>query len=248
MLPPLFARQPVDPIEERRIRRLANARQAPAGWPQRARIVTSSWDGAQVGQIAEALGCHPRTVYAGCTASTTAASTASVTCPARVGPDGLGSWSVASSSRWRGATHRDGWCASPTAPWWWPMRTSQHTGRWLPSPTPPWPRGSRSAAARSAGSCWPRRCAGGRCAPGAAAAMRTSPQPGGDHRPFHHPAARGNGPLRRRVGPGHPRSFPPPPGWSTDGHRSKAPLDYGRGQDKTWGYGACDPATGRRSP
>ena len=63
MLPPLFARPPADPTEERRIRRLAGARHAPASWLQRARIVTLSWDGAQVGQIAAQLGCHPRTVY-----------------------------------------------------------------------------------------------------------------------------------------------------------------------------------------
>jgi len=35
-----------------------------------------------------------------------------------------------------------------------------------------------------------------------------------------------------------PRTFPPPPGWSADGRRIKAPLDYGRGPDKTWVYGA----------
>jgi transposase len=63
MLPPLFARPPADPTEERRIRRLASARHAPASWLQRARIVTLSWDGAQVGQIAAQLGCHQRTVY-----------------------------------------------------------------------------------------------------------------------------------------------------------------------------------------
>jgi transposase len=63
MLPPLFARPPVDLHEERRIRRLAAARHAPASWLERARIITLSWDGAQVGQIAAQLGCHPRTVY-----------------------------------------------------------------------------------------------------------------------------------------------------------------------------------------
>jgi transposase len=63
MLPPLFARPPADASEERRLRRLANARHAPASWLERARIVTLSWDGAQVGQIAAQLGCHPRTVY-----------------------------------------------------------------------------------------------------------------------------------------------------------------------------------------
>src|SRR6266540_3441928 len=63
MLPPLFARPPADPAEERRIRRLAAARHAPASWLERARIITLSWDGAQVAQIATQLGCHPRTVY-----------------------------------------------------------------------------------------------------------------------------------------------------------------------------------------
>lgn len=63
MLPPLFARPPTDTTEERRIRRLAGARHAPASWLQRARIITLSWDGVQVGQIAAQLGCHPRTVY-----------------------------------------------------------------------------------------------------------------------------------------------------------------------------------------
>jgi hypothetical protein len=40
------------------------------------------------------------------------------------------------------------------------------------------------------------------------------------------------------LGPVIPRSFPPAPGWTTDGHRVKAPLDYGRGPEKTWVDGA----------
>ena len=35
-----------------------------------------------------------------------------------------------------------------------------------------------------------------------------------------------------------PRTFPPAPGWSPDGHRIKAPLNYDRGLEKTWVYGA----------
>lgn len=35
-----------------------------------------------------------------------------------------------------------------------------------------------------------------------------------------------------------PRFFPPAPGWSPDGHRIKAPLEYGRGPDKVWVFGA----------
>ncbi len=39
------------------------------------------------------------------------------------------------------------------------------------------------------------------------------------------------------LGPVIPRSFPPAPGWSPDGHRIKAPLEYSRGMEKTWVYG-----------
>ena len=35
-----------------------------------------------------------------------------------------------------------------------------------------------------------------------------------------------------------PRTFPPAPGWSPDGHRIKAPLEYGRGEERVWVYGA----------
>jgi transposase len=35
-----------------------------------------------------------------------------------------------------------------------------------------------------------------------------------------------------------PRTVPPAPGWSPDGHRIKAPLEYSRGSDKAWVFGA----------
>ncbi len=35
-----------------------------------------------------------------------------------------------------------------------------------------------------------------------------------------------------------PRTFPPTPGWSPGGHRIKASLEYGRGRDKAWVFGA----------
>ncbi|MER7578148.1 hypothetical protein [Streptomyces sp. NPDC126514] len=35
-----------------------------------------------------------------------------------------------------------------------------------------------------------------------------------------------------------PRTLPPAPGWSPDGHRIKSEVDYGRGPEKTWVYGA----------
>ena len=61
--PPLYARPPTDPAEDRTLRKLANARHAPASLIQRARIITASWDGASVPELAERLGCHPKTVY-----------------------------------------------------------------------------------------------------------------------------------------------------------------------------------------
>jgi hypothetical protein len=39
------------------------------------------------------------------------------------------------------------------------------------------------------------------------------------------------------LGPVPPRTFAPAPGWSPDGHRIKAPLEYSRGPEKTWVYG-----------
>jgi hypothetical protein len=46
------------------------------------------------------------------------------------------------------------------------------------------------------------------------------------------------------LGPVLPRSFPPAPGWSVDGHRIKSELDYFRGPEKTWVYGALRVADG----
>src|SRR3954466_13733452 len=58
----LFARPPVDPVEERKIRKLAGARHAPADWIRRAQIIALSWNGLRVPAIAAALGCSPKTV------------------------------------------------------------------------------------------------------------------------------------------------------------------------------------------
>ena len=50
--PPLAARPPTDAAEGRTLRKLANARHAPASLIQRARIITASWDGASVPELA----------------------------------------------------------------------------------------------------------------------------------------------------------------------------------------------------
>lgn len=62
MFEPLHARPARDPDEERKIRKLAGARHAPADWIMRARMITLSWAGKRVTAIAAELGCHPKTV------------------------------------------------------------------------------------------------------------------------------------------------------------------------------------------
>jgi transposase len=58
----LFARAPKDTAEERKIRKLAGARHAPADWIRRARIISLSWERLRVPQIARELGCAEKTV------------------------------------------------------------------------------------------------------------------------------------------------------------------------------------------
>ncbi len=41
----LHARAPRDTAEERKVRKLANSRHAPADWIMRARMIVRSWDG-----------------------------------------------------------------------------------------------------------------------------------------------------------------------------------------------------------
>lgn len=47
------------------------------------------------------------------------------------------------------------------------------------------------------------------------------------------------------LGPVVPRTFDPAPAWSPDGHRIKARLEYSRGPEKTWVYGALRVADGQ---
>ena len=58
----LRARPAQDDGEDRKIRRLAAARHAPADWSERARIVALSWDGRRVAEIAAQIGCHENKV------------------------------------------------------------------------------------------------------------------------------------------------------------------------------------------
>ena len=54
---------------------------------------------------------------------------------------------------------------------------------------------------------------------------------------YTHPPADTTVIAADELGPVTPRTFDPPPSWSPDGHRVKAPLTYSRGPEKTWIYG-----------
>ena len=108
----------------------------------------------------------------------------------------------------------------------------------------PWPRplkrrASRSNAARSDASICAKACAGVTPIVGVPVMIRTLSQKDRGRLPLHR-AARGVDDESRtdELGPVVPRTFPPVPGWSATGHRIKAPLDYSRGPEKTWVYGA----------
>jgi transposase len=58
----LHARPPADAEEERKIRKLAGSRHAPADWAMRAKMIAASWDGDRTSTIAARLGCHMQTV------------------------------------------------------------------------------------------------------------------------------------------------------------------------------------------
>ena len=197
MLPPLFARPPADPSEERRIRRLAHARHAPASWLQRARIITMSWDGIQVGQIAAQLGCHPRTVYRWLHRFN------------QGGIDGLGDLPRSGRPRRLGELERGRIIAlAATDP---PGRLVRQADGTLVAAdeqqSAHWTLDALAAAAQAegiqAGRSQVRRIL---LAEGvrwrtvrswSTAATPASPQKGGDHRPLHHPAGGDDRDLRR---------------------------------------------------
>ncbi len=107
---------------------------------------------------------------------------------------------------------------------------------WLRRPKKP---ALPSNALRSGASICAKACAGVTRIVGAKAPIQISSQKNHGRLPLHR-AARGVDDESRtdELGPVVPRTFPPAPGWSATGHRIKAPLDYSRGPEKTWVYGA----------
>jgi DDE superfamily endonuclease len=106
---------------------------------------------------------------------------------------------------------------------------TRHPDRAQPGAPPPAHRGRALAADPLLG---PDQRHGGHGGPGlrpqrtAVVACSTDPPDGSTPLCLH------------ELGPVIPRTFSPAPGWSRTGHRIKALLDYGRGLEKVWVYGA----------
>jgi transposase len=174
--PPLYARPPATPAEERRLCKLAASRHAPASWIQRARIITASWDGATVTQVAQSVGCHPKTVYKwlhrfNAQGLEGLADLPRPGAPRRLTEHERGRIIQLARTEPPGRLIQGGeGLLAPAQP------RRRRTGPWTRSPRPPRPRASGSAAARSAASCWPRAPAGGAPGRGRKAATRSSSQ------------------------------------------------------------------------
>jgi hypothetical protein len=201
-------------------------------------MITRSWDGARTTQIAAELGCHPQTVRERLARFAAEGVDGLADRPGGGRPPRLTeherSQIVAlARSTPPGRLHRkaDGTLAAAQ---------EREPAHWtLDALTPP-PTGwaSRSSAARCAGSSCASGCAGAHPAPGPAAPTPTSPKRTRVVALDTHPPEGATVVCADELGPVVPRTFPPAPGWSTDGHRSKASLEYGRGEQRVWVYGA----------
>ena len=246
--PPLSARPPTDLAEERTLRRLASARHAPASLIQRARIVTASWDGANVAELAQRLGCHPKTVSKWLHRFNAH------------GLDGLGDLPRPGAPR-RLTEHERGRIIALAgseppgrlqqggegllAP---PSRRRRRAGPWTPWPSALRPRASGWAAARSARSCCARAPAGGVPGRGRPAPTPTSLPKGPRHRLLHRPARAGDRGLRRRARPGDPRSFPPAPGWTPTATGSRPRWTTAAARRRPGSTARCARSTATPSP
>jgi transposase len=240
----LFARAPLDEKEDHQIRKLAGSRHAPGDWILRARMIAGSWEGKRTTVIAQELGCHPQTVRE------------RITRFHAEGIDGLGDRPGAGRKP-RLTEHERGRIIALARSI--PPGRAERMGDELrarePEKEAQWSLDAltRAAHERHPGGAEPDPAYSreGRHSVAASAEL------GREHRP-------GLCPKRARIvalyteppegatilcldelGPVSPRTFPPAPSWSGNGHRNKAPLDYGRGPDKVWVYGASWPSDGQ---
>jgi transposase len=239
----ITAREPQDAHEERRVRRLARSRLGPRDCVLRAKMVALSWDGQRVPDIAVALECHPKTVRArlahfdangiaglrdqprpGRARRSTAAERSRLIRLVATDPPGR--------LVRHGAAGLDAADEALPACWTRDTLTEAAVRAGIAVARSHRPEGTRAHFARRAGALAGAARLGDQCRSGvrptrtAVVTAYTSP-PGG-----------ATTICVDELGPVIPRTFPPASGWSPTGHRLPAPLEYSRGVEKVWVYGA----------
>ncbi len=245
----LAARPPLDAAAAHHVRKLAHSGHAPADWIIHAKMIVSSWDGQRTAHISADMGCHPQTVRDRLHAFN------------ERGLDGLGMPPGSGRPPRLTPLERRTILALVKRP---PpgKPTYALTGELAapnPAGEPEWTRDTLTAAAqqrglqvarshvrrlfRRAGVRWrrTRRWATSTdpaCAPRVPTrtrlvALSTAPPEGATVV------------CVDELGPVTPRNFPPAPGWSPDGHRSKVPLEYDRGREQVGVSGALCVRTGQ---
>ena len=210
----------------------------PADWIFRARIISLSWQGLRTAKIAEELGCHPKTVRkrlhrfnaegidglgdrpgAGRKPRLTEYERSRIIALAQMSRRAVWYAAVVESSKpsmRRGQAH---WTLDALA------AAAQQ-------------RGIEVSRTRSGASCCEKGSVGAILVRGPRARTPSLSQKSQDRRALHRPARGSTVICLDELGPVSPRAFPPAPGWSLDGHRIKAPLEYSRGPEKVWVFGA----------
>src|SRR4051794_4041904 len=243
----LFARPPADAVEERKVRKLAGARHAPADWIRRAQIIALSWEGLRVPAIAAALGCSQKAVRYRLARF------------AADGLDGLGDRPGAGRKPRISQDQRSQLIALVASPPPGRLVRDGAGGLVAADAAGPavWTLDALTAAARAGGIDIARSqvrrillAEGVRWRRPRSWAASADPEFGPNNagrEALHPPAAAATVIATDELGPVTLRTLEdPPPGWTPDGQRVKAPLTYSRGPEKIWIYGGCGSATGRR--
>jgi len=235
-----------DEKEEKQVRKLAASRHGPADWILHARIVARSWDGQRVEAIAQELHCSPQTVRRRLHRFDA------------LGIEGLGErprpgrprrLTVEDDSRiialvsqappGRLVTQRDGTMVA---------RDEEGEAQWSLNALAQAAKDAGILVKRSQirtillreGVRWRQTHSWGTPRDKDARPKRTAVV---SH--YTEPPQGSTTVCTDELGPVVPRTFDPAPGWSPNGHRINAPLDYERGPEKTWVYGALRVGDGK---
>jgi len=235
----LRVRAAQDEQEERQVRKLAASRHGPADWIIHARMVARSWDGERVEAIAKELQCSQETVRrrlhrfdaegieglgdqpkSGRRRRLTVADDSTIIALVRQAPPG------------RLVTQEDGTMVA---------RDEQGSAQWSLTALAQAAKEAGISVKRERDPSYPLARTGALATDaqlGDSSRQRLCPKRTAVVTHYTEPPEGSTTVCSDELGPVVPRTFDPAPGWSANGHRIKAPMDYERGPEKTWVYGA----------